>query len=84
MGPETSASTRDWAKRLRQACVVLRNSSPDIIGALTLVFASSSGDDTKRAMLRDLSRRMAEEYGLRALPSAAGNGLSVRICRRES
>lgn len=83
MRPETSGSTRDWAARLRQACVVLRNSSPDLIGALTLVFASSA-DDVKRAMLRELSRRMAEEYGLRALPSAAGNGLSVRICRRES
>ncbi len=79
---ETSGSTQDWATRLRQACVVLMNSSPDLIGALTLVFASS-GDDAKRTMLRDLSRRMAEEYGLRALPNAAGSGLSVRICRRE-
>ena len=82
MGLETSGSTRDWAARLRQACVVLRNSSPDLIGALTLVFASG-GDDARRAMLRDLSRRMAEEYGLRALPNATANGLSVRICRPE-
>ncbi len=82
MGLETSGSTRDWAARLRQACLVLRNSSPDLIGALTLVFASS-GDDGRQAVLRNLSRRMAEEYGLRALPSGAGNALSVRICRRE-
>ncbi len=84
MGLETSGSTRDWATRLRQACVVLRNSSPDLIGALTLVFASSGGDGSERTMLRVLSQRMAEEYGLRALPSAAGSGLSVRICRPET
>ncbi len=80
-GHDSDRGTSQWVSQLSLACQALRNTSPELIATLTVVLGPFA-DSGQGAALLDVSRRIAEEYGLRVETSARGKSVCVRIRRR--